>query len=586
MRKENRRRFRGGALIGMAALCVMICLSLSVGVTFCRYESVIYNGAMGTFTADRQWLSMEVGTWENNAAAVTVSNGEGSAYATDDIAFSLELTVSAGIKDASLAAPFITTKDASGNDVTYTGYWEEITDGSVKDYSCGSGWVYRFYSDSGSRETTFTLDGGRLSQWTGTVSVELPDSVSEPCVFTLTAVRSDSPVRVEAASSAALIVLPTESETADTGILAEGGQTVYLNDWVISSASDTHTVNIGVQAEAKTSSPYVVPSVSVDQNGSATLTLALSDAAQSLFTTGTVAAQTLVGMESETDGSESGTETGDNGGEDDGSGTAEEGTEEAASGSTETNSTGNELSTLDGQAAEIYLTSGDYTATIHVTLRTQEATEEEAAGALTLKSSLGTLEKETCFAIQLPNPDQSYTISVYNKTQSAEVTGVRYIVSSGTLLAWESGSCPIPTGSDVVQMDFSGTSVTADDELTITVRDAAGYEAVLSRTVTDTPSPGAALLTEGESVSCTVTDESCVSYTMEQLTINENHELTWETVSADGLTLTVASGQMTAALPEGSTLAAGTYRLTIGHTIGTTNISWREIPLFIHYPEL
>ncbi|MCD8046840.1 MAG: hypothetical protein LUE90_09485 [Clostridiales bacterium] len=461
----------------------------------------------------------------------------------------------------------------------------------MKDYSCGSGWVYRFYSDSGSRETTFTLDGGRLSQWTGTVSVELPDSVSEPCVFTLTAVRSDSPVRVEAASSVALIVLPTESETADTGILAEGGQTVYLNDWVISSASDTHTVNIGASAEAKTSSPYVVPSVSVDQNGSVTLTLALSDAAQSLFTTGTATAQTLVGTESETDGSESGTETGDNGGEEDGSGTAEEGTEDGLngtddSGSTETNSTGNELSTLDGQVAEIYLTSGDYTATIHVTLRTQEVTEEEAAGALTLEGSLGTLEKETCFAIQLPDPDQSYTISVYNETQGTEVTGVRYIVSSGTLLAWESGSCPIPAGSGVVQMDFSGTSVATGDELTITVRDAAGYEAALLRTVTDTPSPGAALLTEGESVSCTVTDESCVSYTVEQLTINENHELTWETVFADGLTLTVASGQLTAALPEGSTLAAGTYRLTIGHTIGTTNISWREIPLFIHYPEL
>ncbi|MCD8333587.1 MAG: hypothetical protein LUB60_05635, partial [Clostridiales bacterium] len=317
---------------------------------------------------------------------------------------------------------------------------------------------------------------------------------------------------------------------------------------------------------------------------------------------GNIGEENSVSAMTDTNEADSGTSDSGDGEENTDSGMTEEGTDEGdatdegdvtgeddeteSGGSTETNSTGNELSTLDGQAAEIYLTSGDYTATIHVTLRTQEATEEEAAGALTLKSSLGTLEKETCFAIQLPNPDQSYTISVYNKTQSAEVTGVRYIVSSGTLLAWESGSCPIPPGSDVVQMDFSGTSVTASDELTITVRDAAGYEAVLSRTVTDTPSPGAALLTEGESISCTVTDESCVSYTMEQLTINENHELTWETVSADGLTLTVASGQLTAALPEGSTLAAGTYRLTIGHTIGTTNISWREIPLFIHYPEL
>ncbi|MCD8333545.1 MAG: hypothetical protein LUB60_05420 [Clostridiales bacterium] len=307
MRKENRRRFRGGALIGMAALCVIICLSLSLGVTFCRYESVIYSDKTGAFTADRQWLSMEVGTWENNAAFVTVSNGEGSSYASDDITFSLELTVSAGIENPSVAAPVVTAQDANGNEVTYTGYWEEITDGSVKDYSCGAGWVYRFYSDPGSRETTFTLDGGRLSQWTGTVSVELPDSVSGPCVFTLTAARSDSPVRVEAATSAALIVLPTESEAADTGVLAEGGQTVYLNDWVISSASDIHMVDIGVQAEATTNSPYVVPSVSVDQNGSSTLTLALSEAAQSLFTTGVSAA--AEGTEEETDEGVSGTET-------------------------------------------------------------------------------------------------------------------------------------------------------------------------------------------------------------------------------------------------------------------------------------
>ncbi len=226
---EHNRTSRSGLRLLAAALCMGICLVLSVGITWARYqdrktpdvtflvegtETVILTlgepAAAQLVPSEEQTSDTEAETQMPAEEAsplvhvelpVTLANGTEKEFSKTNL--SANLTVVAGLElgipervQMTLTIPdpvwvqqhpeALTETTPEGTTateetvptepipvITYYGIPEPIPEGSAMYRSHGPGWVYRFYLDpEGTRELEITLTGAVFSQWSATLHIQ------------------------------------------------------------------------------------------------------------------------------------------------------------------------------------------------------------------------------------------------------------------------------------------------------------------------------------------------------------------------------------------------------------------------------
>lgn len=117
-----------------AALCLILCAALTVGVTQARYSKQIQQGTV-SFETKKSALSVAVGQWTpgddgSYSAAITITNN-----AEEAIQYSVSCLSSLGSEQVTVR---LDTTDAEV---------QAIVEGSMLHKTFGSGWIYSFLSE-------------------------------------------------------------------------------------------------------------------------------------------------------------------------------------------------------------------------------------------------------------------------------------------------------------------------------------------------------------------------------------------------------------------------------------------------------
>ena len=173
----------------LTLLCLVICLVLSVGVAYGRYQwefprrsyvfapelpdSIFLCGSVPGEWLDHGVLPELEEKWLPNAEGVKldfgVTNGNEKQVSQEDKTYVVRLAAGLIIEDPEKLIVTLYWWDSQGELHWENGVPTPIEKGSMLHASYGDGWVYQFYGDD--EELTFTLAGGQLSYANHTIAV-------------------------------------------------------------------------------------------------------------------------------------------------------------------------------------------------------------------------------------------------------------------------------------------------------------------------------------------------------------------------------------------------------------------------------
>jgi hypothetical protein len=188
LQKKHDTQFLRGVCLAFA--CVTLCLTLTVGVTYARYQwesprqsyvfapdkpdQVLLSGSITEQALEEkelpsfpeQWVQTENGLQLDFA----VTNGTFAEPAQRNQKFTLYLTGGVGIGSAEALTVTIHWQDGAGNIIQTQAVAQAVERGTLLYDSMGDGWIYRFFE--GQQELKFLLEGGeiRYENFTLTVS--------------------------------------------------------------------------------------------------------------------------------------------------------------------------------------------------------------------------------------------------------------------------------------------------------------------------------------------------------------------------------------------------------------------------------
>ena len=174
----------------LAVLCMLVCLVLTVGITYARYQSEfsrrsyiftpaapneirLYGGGISDAWINGGTLPSLDDTWEKTETGAkldfSVTNGQIGSFSQEDQTYVIRLAAGLSIQDPGNLTVTLHWTDAEDQSHSVTAVAEAIETGSLLYDTYGDGWVYRFYT--GWSEDKFTLTGGSLQYCNYTVTV-------------------------------------------------------------------------------------------------------------------------------------------------------------------------------------------------------------------------------------------------------------------------------------------------------------------------------------------------------------------------------------------------------------------------------
>ena len=173
----------------LTLLCLVVCLVLSVGVAYGRYQwefpgqSYVFTPELpanlflcghisegglngGTLPAlEEKWLP----DGEGVKLDFGVTNGNGQQVSQENQTYVVRLAAGLSIENPEKLIVTLYWWDSDGTSHWQNGVPTPIEKGSALHASYGDGWVYRFYGEQ--EELTFALTGGQLSYANYTIAV-------------------------------------------------------------------------------------------------------------------------------------------------------------------------------------------------------------------------------------------------------------------------------------------------------------------------------------------------------------------------------------------------------------------------------
>ena len=159
-----------------AALCLVLCGLLTVGVAQARYSKQIRQGTV-PFETKKSALSVTVGEWTlgddgSYSAAITITNNS-----EEVIQYSVSCLSSLGSKQVTVKLD-TTTAEA-----------QAIVEGSMLSKTFGSGWIYSFLSEE--VEMAWEVGAGENQNKTLTVTPQLGTSLDSAMIFQVQVERTN-----------------------------------------------------------------------------------------------------------------------------------------------------------------------------------------------------------------------------------------------------------------------------------------------------------------------------------------------------------------------------------------------------------